>query len=66
MSTSKSVEGTSMRDMVMDALGSMASNWGEGSSNAEEYPNPKMKAFFEMIEALRSHCMMVVSHICFQ
>ena len=66
MSTSNTVEGTPMRDIVMDALGSTTSNWGEGSSNPEKDSNPKMKAFFEMIEALRSHCMMVVSHICFQ
>ena len=50
-STSNSVEGTSMRAMVMDALGPMAYNWGEGSSNDEEDPNPEVNAFFEMIEA---------------
>jgi len=41
-----------MRDMVMDALGSMSSNWEkEVLSDVEEDPNPKMKAFFYMIEA---------------
>ena len=53
MFTSNTIEGTPMRNMVMDALGSATSNWEEGSSNPEEDPNPEMKAFFEMIEATK-------------
>ena len=38
--------------MVMEALGPMSSTWDkEGSSDVEEDPNPKMKSFFDMIEA---------------
>jgi len=37
----------------MDALGYMTSTWEkEVLSNVEEDPNPKMKAFFDMIEAV--------------
>ena len=50
MSTLNGVEGTPLRDMVVDALGPMACNQGEGSIIFKEDPNPEMKAFSKMIE----------------
>jgi len=50
--TSNRSDSNQMRDMVIDALGPITCNWGaEGSSNAEEDPNPHVKDFFDMIEA---------------
>jgi len=53
MPTSNRSDSHQIRDMVIDALRPMTSNWDkEGSSNAEEDPNPHIKDFFDMIEAV--------------